>query len=58
MPGHSYFLAKDGSDATVLRSLKVNLLPLLEEYLAQGYVTNFADHLRGYCQWVESLPAS
>ncbi|MGB7794334.1 MAG: AAA family ATPase, partial [Terrimicrobiaceae bacterium] len=58
MPGHSYFLAKDGSDATALRSLKVNLLPLLEEYLAQGYVTNFADHLRGYCQWVESLSAS
>ena len=55
MPGHSYFLAKDGSDSTALRSLKVNLLPLLEEYLTQGYVTNFADHLRGYCQWVESL---
>ena len=58
MPGHSYFLAKDGSDSTALRSLKVNLLPLLEEYLAQGYVTNFADHLRGYCQWVESLSVS
>jgi 5-methylcytosine-specific restriction protein B len=55
MPGHSYFLPKDGQDGTALRSLHVNLLPLLGEYLAQGYVTSFADHLRGYCQWVESL---
>jgi len=55
MPGHSYFLTKDGNDATALKSLRVNLLPLLEEYLAQGYVTGFADHVRGYCQWVESL---
>ena len=58
MPGHSYFLAKDGRDATALRSLQVNLLPLLDEYLAQGYVTSFADHVRGYCQWVKSLTAS
>jgi 5-methylcytosine-specific restriction protein B len=54
-PGHSYFIAKDGKDETALRSLRVNLLPLLEEYLAQGYVTSFADHIRGYCQWVQSL---
>jgi 5-methylcytosine-specific restriction enzyme B len=58
MPGHSYFLPKDGSDATALKSLHVNLLPLLEEYLAQGYVTSFADHVRGYCQWVKSLMAN
>jgi 5-methylcytosine-specific restriction protein B len=58
MPGHSYFLAKDGRDATALRSLQVNLLPLLDEYLAQGYVTSFADHVRGYCQWVKSLTAA
>jgi 5-methylcytosine-specific restriction protein B len=58
MPGHSYFLAKDGSDATALKSLRVNLVPLLGEYLAQGYVTSFADHVRGYCQWVESLTVS
>jgi 5-methylcytosine-specific restriction protein B len=55
MPGHSYFLPKDSRDATALRSLRVNLLPLLGEYLAQGYVTSFADHVRGYCQWIESL---
>jgi len=55
MPGHSYFMAHDGSDATVHQSLLVNLIPLLEEYLAQGYVSNFADHIRGYCQWVKSI---
>jgi len=55
MPGHSYFIAKDGKDETALRSLRVSLVPLLEEYLAQGYVTGFADHVRGYCQWVQSL---
>lgn len=57
MPGHSYFLTKNGSDRTALNSLRVNLVPLLEEYLAQGYVTTFADHIRGYCQWIESLSA-
>ncbi len=57
MPGHSYFIAKDGRDETALRSLRVSLVPLLEEYLAQGYVTSFADHVRGYCQWVQSLKA-
>jgi 5-methylcytosine-specific restriction protein B len=57
MPGHSYFIAKDGRNETALRSLQVSLVPLLEEYLAQGYVTSFADHVRGYCQWVQSLKA-
>jgi len=54
MPGHSYFIARDGSDETALRSLRVSLVPLLDEYLAQGYVSSFADHVRGYCQWVQS----
>jgi 5-methylcytosine-specific restriction protein B len=58
MPGHSYFIAKDGSDKTALRTLEVSLVPLLEEYLAQGYVAGFADHVRGYCQWVRSLKAA
>lgn len=57
MPGHSYFIAKDGQNNTALRSLRVNLLPLLDEYLAQGYVTSFADQIRGYCQWVHALKA-
>jgi 5-methylcytosine-specific restriction protein B len=53
VPGHSYFLEKD--ESIVSRSLKVDLVPLLEEYLAQGYVTSFADAIRGHLQWIESL---
>lgn len=53
VPGHSYFLEKDDSNAR--KSLKVNLAPLLEEYLAQGYVTGFAEPIRSYIQWLRSL---
>ncbi len=53
MPGHSYFLERDQDKA--LKSLQVHLLPLLEEYLKQGYVTAFADSLQAYLQWLESL---
>ena len=35
--------------------LKVNLVPLLEEYLSQGYVAAFSDSIRAYLQWLESL---
>ncbi|MDY6826618.1 MAG: AAA family ATPase [Bacillota bacterium] len=52
MPGHSYFLEKDSQKA--LTSLCVNLKPLLEEYLEQGYVTAFADSIQAYLQWLES----
>lgn len=48
VPGHSYFLESDESRAK--QSLQVNLLPLLEEYLAQGYVGGFAEPIRGYLQ--------
>jgi 5-methylcytosine-specific restriction enzyme B len=53
VPGHSYFLEKDHSTACI--SLKVELAPLLEEYIAQGYVAAFADAVRGHLQWIESL---
>ena len=53
VPGHSYFLEKDESKAPV--SLKVSLAPLLEEYLAQGYVGGFSEQIRSYLQWVHSL---
>lgn len=53
MPGHSYFLETD--DATARQRLKVTLEPLLDEYLAQGYVTSFAEPLRAYLQWIDSL---
>jgi 5-methylcytosine-specific restriction enzyme B len=53
VPGHSYFLECDESVAR--GRLKVTLGPLLEEYLAQGYVAGFSEPIRSYLQWIESL---
>ncbi len=53
VPGHSYFLERD--EAAAQRRLKVTLGPLLEEYLAQGYVAGFSEPIRSYLQWIESL---
>ncbi|SPE36515.1 putative GTPase subunit of restriction endonuclease [Candidatus Sulfopaludibacter sp. SbA6] len=53
VPGHSYFLGKDEEQARV--NLRTSLAPLLAEYLAQGYVSGFAESIRGYMQWLESL---
>jgi len=53
VPGHSYFLEKDETKAA--KFLKTNLAPLLEEYLAQGYVAGFSEPVRAYLQWIESL---
>jgi 5-methylcytosine-specific restriction enzyme B len=53
VPGHSYFLGKDEKRART--NLKTNLVPLLTEYLAQGYVSGFAEPIRAYLQWLESL---
>ena len=53
VPGHSYFLEAD--EILAPRSLQVNLAPLLHEYLANGYVTGFAEAIRGYLQQIESL---
>ncbi|MGQ9824823.1 MAG: hypothetical protein ACUVSK_07475 [Desulfotomaculales bacterium] len=53
VPGHSYFLEKDEKKAP--KFLKTNLAPLLEEYLAQGYVAGFSEPVRAYLQWIESL---
>jgi 5-methylcytosine-specific restriction protein B len=53
VPGHSYFLEADDKKARA--NLKINLAPLLEEYLAQGYVGGFAEPIRNYLQWIRSL---
>ena len=53
VPGHSYFLGKDEDQARI--NLRTSLAPLLSEYLAQGYVSGFAESIRGYMQWLESL---
>ena len=53
MPGHSYFL--ENQDGAAPQRLKVTLAPLIEEYLAQGYVASFAEPLRSNLQWIDSL---
>ena len=53
VPGHSYFLGRD--EDQVRTNLRASLAPLLAEYLAQGYVSGFAESIRGYMQWLESL---
>lgn len=53
IPGHSYFIEPD--DRNAARQLKTALVPLLDEYLAQGYVGGFAEPIRNYIQWVRSL---
>jgi len=53
VPGHSYFLGR--GEGLVRTNLKTSLLPLLTEYLAQGYVSGFAESIRAYLQWLESL---
>jgi 5-methylcytosine-specific restriction protein B len=53
VPGHSYFLNKD--DDSMKAELRVTLVPLLQEYLSQGYVSGFSEHIRAYLQWVDSL---
>lgn len=45
MPGHAYFLADDEHAATRLRT---EVAPLLREYLAQGYVSAFADEIQAW----------
>jgi 5-methylcytosine-specific restriction protein B len=45
VPGHAYFLGDDKQAPTILST---GVRPLLEEYLAQGYVAGFADEIRAY----------
>jgi 5-methylcytosine-specific restriction protein B len=53
MPGHSYFMEEDNAKAA--QSLKTNLLPLLEEYLEQGYISSFSGPVDAYIQWINTL---
>ena len=53
LPGHSYFCETNEDDART--DLVTRLKPLLEEYLAQGYVAGFADEIRAYVQWLAIL---
>lgn len=51
IPGHSYFMAT--SEREFGNTLRYSLIPLLREYLAQGYVAGFAAEVRAYIQWLE-----
>ena len=53
MPGHSYFIEYQGMNQ--IYHMKTNLLPLLKEYLANGYVPSFADNIHSFIQEVESM---
>lgn len=44
-PGHAYFL---GPDKDAASRIATGVRPLLEEYLAQGYVAGFADEVRAF----------
>jgi len=55
MPGHAYFL-DGGQDPR--RALRTTLRPLLLEYLQQGYLAGFADGVRAYLDWLESVTDS
>ncbi len=50
LPGHSYFLGDEARNA----QLQTKLVPLLDEYLQQGYVSGFSEDIRGYLQWVSA----
>ncbi len=56
MPGHSYFLEEDETQAK--NRLQYTLLPLLEEYLAQGYVASFSGAIRGFIQQIQAAQSN
>jgi 5-methylcytosine-specific restriction enzyme B len=53
MPGHAYFL--ESVETKAIQQLKTSLLPLLYEYLAQGYISGFSEQILAYTQWLKSL---
>lgn len=52
MPGHAWFLAPDSQADSAIRT---RIRPLLEEYLAQGYVAGFADEIRAFLDRLPDL---
>ncbi len=51
MPGHAYFLAKD--QAQLARRLRFELIPLLNEYLAEGRLGPCETELEAYLDWLQ-----
>ncbi len=50
MPGHAYFLASD--QAQLARRLRFELIPLLNEYLAEGRLGPCETELEAYLDWL------
>lgn len=53
-PGHSYFLTPSGDERAMAQRVRYELLPLIKEYLNEGYLAGsqeaFADYFRRYAQ--------
>lgn len=49
MPGHAYFIGCT-TDEESKRQIRYELIPLLQEYIEQGYVSGFAGQIRAYIQ--------
>jgi 5-methylcytosine-specific restriction protein B len=56
IPGHSYFMKREGC-ADTKTQIRTELLPLLREYLEQGFVSGFEDAIRAYIQRYEIICA-
>lgn len=52
IPGHSYFLKRPGCAGTEVQ-IRTELIPLLREYIEQGFVSGFEDHIRAYIEQYE-----
>jgi len=51
LPGHAYFLAKDETE--LKRRMRYELLPLLNEYLREGYLGPASAELHAVRDWIE-----
>ena len=49
MPGHAYFIGCKTEDESK-QQLRYELIPLLQEYIEQGFVSGFAGQIRTYIQ--------
>lgn len=54
LPGHSYFLAKDLNDLKA--RLHYEIIPLLKEYLAEGYLSSFRDEVLYLIDSLKNIP--
>ena len=56
LPGHAYFLAKD--EAELRQRFRYELLPLLDEYLRQGFLGSAANELHAVRDRIDDIVGS